>query len=153
MLALRTLALLLLGPMRVSAADDPAAFRESASLALVEIGLRDVPGDAYACISVDDRRPSDQQLAKFRALGSHQVGPRDECICVDGDPLDECMRLRGGQKACLVSVRAFSLRDPDHASAELLVLCGWPSGAGQFAEFEKRNGKWRYVGARTYIKL
>lgn len=150
---MHTVALLLLGPICAAAANDPADFREAASLALVEIGLRDVPGGAYACVSIGDRRPSDEQLAKFRALGKHDVGPRDECICVDGDPVDECMRLKGGQKACLVSVRAFTRRDEDHASAELLVLCGWPNGTGQFADFEKRDGQWRYVGARTYIKL
>lgn len=154
MTASRILSILLLGPVLASAADDRATFfREAASLALVEIGLRDVPVGAYACVSIDDRRPSDEQLAKFRALGSHELGPRDECICVEGDPVDECMRIKGGRKACLLSVRAFEQHDPDHASAELLVLCGWPRGTGQFADFEKRNGAWRYVGARTYIKL
>ena len=153
MIASHTLAFLLLGPLIASAADDPAAFREAASLALIEIGLHDVPGGAYACVSIDDRRPSDEQLVKFRALGTHEIGPRDDCICVDSDPVDECLRLKGGQKACLVSVRAFELQDSAHASAELLVLCGWPKGTGQFADFEKRDGRWRYVGARTYIKL
>lgn len=147
----RVLSILWLGPALASAAEP--TFREAASLALVEIGLRDVPDAAYACVSIDDRRPSDRQLATFRALGLREVGPRDECICVEGDPVDECLRIKGGQKACLVSVRAFDVRDAEHASAELLVLCGWPKGTGQFADFEKRDGHWRYVGARTYIKL
>jgi len=143
----------LLGSLQASAAGDLAQFRESASLALVEIGLRDVPEGAYACVSVDDRLPSDEQLAAFRALHLRDVGGPGACVCVDGDPVGSCTRVETGQKACVVSVRAFELQSTEHASAELLVLCGWPRGGGQFADFEKRDGQWRYVGARTYIKL
>ena len=146
-------AFLLLGPLHAFAAGDLAVFRESASLALVEIGLRDVPEGAYACVSIDDRLPSDEQLAAFRALHVRDVGGPGACVCTKGDPAGSCTRVDTGQKACVVSVRAFELHYPDHASAELLVLCGWPNGGGQFADFEKRDGQWRYIGARTYIKL
>jgi hypothetical protein len=146
-------ALLSLGSVSAMAAGDLAQFRESASLALVEIGLRDMPAGAYACVSVDDRLPSDEQLAAFRALRVRDVGGPGACVCVEGDPAGRCTRAANGQQACVVSVRAFELQYPDHASAELLVLCGWPKGSGQFADFEKRDGQWRYVGARTYIKL
>jgi hypothetical protein len=146
-------AFLLLVPLQVFGAGELAAFREAASLALVTIGLNDVPAGAYACVSIDDKVPSDEQLAAFRALHLRDVGAPGSCVCVKGEPADRCKRFDSGQAACVVSVRAFELRDPLHASAELLVLCGWPKGAGQFADFEKRDGQWRYVGARTYIKL
>jgi len=128
-------------------------FRESASLALVEMGMRDLPADTFACVSVDDRLPSDDQLEAFRDLHLRDVGGPGACVCVKGEPSGHCTRAETGQSACVVSVRAFELRDRTHASAELLVLCGWPRGSGQFADFEKRDGEWRYVGARTLIKL
>jgi hypothetical protein len=146
-------AFLLLAPVQVFAAGELAAFRDAASLALVTIGLNDVPAGSYACVSIDDKVPSDEQLAAFRALHLRDVGGPGGCVCVESEPTDSCQRVDTGQKACVVSVRAFELHYPDHASAELLVLCGWPNGGGQFADFEKRDGQWRYVGARTYIKL
>jgi hypothetical protein len=130
-----------------------ALFRESASLALVEIGMRDMPAGTFACVSVDDRVPTDDELDAFRDLHLHDVGGPGACVCVKGEPNGHCTRAENGQAACVVSVRAFELRDRTHASAELLVLCGWPRGSGQFADFEKRDGEWHYVGARTLIKL
>jgi hypothetical protein len=144
---------LLLAPLQVLAGTELAAFRESASLALVEMGLRDMPTGAYACVSVDDRVPSDAQIEAFRALHLRDLGGPGACVCTEGDPVGRCTRAENGQPACVVSLRAFELHDTLHASAELLVLCGWPRGSGQFANFEKRDGEWRYVGARTYIKL
>ena len=128
-------------------------FRESATLALVEMGMRDLPADTFACVSVDDRLPTDDQLEAFRDLHLRDVGGPGACVCVKGEPSGHCTRAETGQSACVVSVRAFELRDRTHASAELLVLCGWPRGSGQFADFEKRDGEWHYVGARTLIKL
>jgi hypothetical protein len=130
-----------------------ALFRESASLALVEMGMRDMPVDAFACVSVDDRLPTDDELEAFRDLHLRDVGGPGACVCVKGEPSGHCTRAETGQAACVVSVRAFELRNRTHASAELLVLCGWPRGSGQFADFEKRDGEWHYVGARTLIKL
>lgn len=128
-------------------------FRESASVALVELGMRDMPADNFACVSVDDRLPTDDQLEAFRDLHLREVGGPGACVCVKGQPSGHCTRAETGKAACVVSVRNFELRDRTHASAELLVLCGWPRGSGQFADFEKRDGEWRYVGARTLIKL
>lgn len=145
-------ALLALAPAPALAGIELALFRESASLALVEMGMRDMPADAFACVSVDDRVPSDDQLEAFRDLHLREVAGPGACVCVQGEPNGHCTRAQTGQAACVLSVRAFELRDRTHASAELLVLCGWPRGSGQFADFEKRDGEWHYVGARTLIK-
>ena len=149
---LAVVCLLVLVSPPASAGIELALFRESATLALVEMGLRELPADTYACVSVDDRVPSDEQLEAFRDLHLRDVGGPGACLCVKGEPSGHCSRADTGRTACVLSVRAFELRDRSHGSAELLVMCGWPRGSGQFADFEKRDGEWYYVGARTLIK-
>jgi hypothetical protein len=146
-------ALTLLLPSFAFALDETALFRQSATDVLVKKGLERADSDAFVCVSVENKAPSEAELTRFGALVGREIGRPEDCRCVDADPLAVCTRVETHQAACTVYVTDIQFWSFDNARATMTVNCGWPRGGGETARFEKQADGWHYIEAVRFIKF
>lgn len=123
----------------------PQPFPSNAALQLITHDAKDWKGDV-ACISVDDRDPSPDLMARIKEV-MPLAAPQSECTSPD----QYVVHRPSGKHAAIISISNFKRTSSTTATATYSVDSGPLAGNWYVAKFIFSKGVWRYVSVEIYM--